>query len=314
MRQYGTITPIVKRSDVLVQRFAIARGRRPARGRGCSKADTRAAGRDRLVHAEQDARAARQPGRAHLSVRRRARRGDRRRLPRLRARDRRRRQSHRLERRPRSAAADVAVEARPDDRVHAHAVRAGVPVRRRGDGRGRALQGQRPAAAAGAGRRRDRDRDRARLQGRRRSQLLPPSENIFVIKKSGWHPAEFAPTTRRSSGSGRRRPRCSTFRNPKRDVTLLSRVRRAARRVSRPAAAGDRLFRQPGRRVLRGRQRRRGARAHRRVRRPSSATPSMAELRIEVDRRSCRASCRPAARTPASWASGSITPSSRPDN
>ena len=100
-------------------------------------------------------------------------------------------------------------------------VRAGRPVRRRRDGRGRPLQGQRSAAAAGAGRRRDRDRDRARLQGRRRSSSLPPSENIFVIKKSGWHPAEFA---RRqpgaSSGSGRRRPRSSTFKNPKRDVTF----------------------------------------------------------------------------------------------
>jgi hypothetical protein len=53
-------------------------------------------------------------------------------------------------------------------------------------------------------------------------ELLPQTENIFVIFKDGWHPAEVV-----SEGSGRtewqwtKKDATIAFRNPKRDVTLV---------------------------------------------------------------------------------------------
>ena len=193
MRQYSYDRPIVmrsRRSACCDARVAVAS---LAVASGCSKADTAPPVATVVVHAEQDARAARQPGRADLPVRRRAQREDRRRLPRV---------------RPRRCDDDGQPLWNDDhdppmptsqwkpgqtDPVHAHALRAGVrrtSARRRSRSAstrttsGCRCRGRTPA---------DRESTSARLQGRRRSSSLPQSENIFVIYKSGWHPAEFAP-------------------------------------------------------------------------------------------------------------------------
>jgi hypothetical protein len=56
-------------------------------------------------------------------------------------------------------------------------------------------------------------------------ELLPQTENIFVIFKDGWHPAEVI-----TEGSGRtewqwtKKESTIAFRNPKRDVTLVLKV------------------------------------------------------------------------------------------
>ena len=56
-------------------------------------------------------------------------------------------------------------------------------------------------------------------------ELLPQTENIFVIFKDGWHPAEVV-----TEGSGRtewqwtKKESTIAFRNPKRDVTLVLQV------------------------------------------------------------------------------------------
>jgi hypothetical protein len=56
-------------------------------------------------------------------------------------------------------------------------------------------------------------------------ELLPQTENIFVIFKDGWHPAEVV-----TEGSGRtewqwtKKDATIAFRNPKRDVTLVLQV------------------------------------------------------------------------------------------
>ena len=56
-------------------------------------------------------------------------------------------------------------------------------------------------------------------------ELLPQTENIFVIFKDGWHPAEVV-----AEGAGRtewqwtKKEATVAFRNPKRDVTLVLQV------------------------------------------------------------------------------------------
>jgi hypothetical protein len=64
-------------------------------------------------------------------------------------------------------------------------------------------------------------------------ELLPQTENIFVIFKDGWHPAEVV-----SEGAGRtewqwtKKESTIAFRNPKRDVVLVL-------QVDNPAAAAN---------------------------------------------------------------------------
>ena len=64
-------------------------------------------------------------------------------------------------------------------------------------------------------------------------ELLPQTENIFVIFKDGWHPAEVI-----TEGSGRtewqwtKKEAVVAFRNPKRDVTLVL-------QADNPASAGN---------------------------------------------------------------------------
>ncbi len=51
-------------------------------------------------------------------------------------------------------------------------------------------------------------------------QILAPAENIFVIRKSGWHPAESAPENPSLEWQWTQKAAVLTFRNPRRDVTL----------------------------------------------------------------------------------------------
>jgi hypothetical protein len=49
-------------------------------------------------------------------------------------------------------------------------------------------------------------------------QLLPTSENIFTVKKSGWHPVEFSPENPQLEWYWTQKTATLTFRNPRRDV------------------------------------------------------------------------------------------------
>lgn len=51
-------------------------------------------------------------------------------------------------------------------------------------------------------------------------QLQPPSENIFLIKKSGWHPAEFGADNPGLEWQWTQKTAVLTFKNPRRDVTF----------------------------------------------------------------------------------------------
>ena len=168
-------------------------------------------------HAEPRQGAARQPGRNHLQVRRApATRTFDRGLPRHRPRRRRRRRAD-VDRRSQSADADHAVEARADDRVHADHLRAGLPVRRRGDDPDRAvLDGRRRSGC------RWRATTRASTRTRWRTlQLLPQTENSSPSSRTaGTRPKSPSTTPRRVAvdqegrdarrSRTRRRTACST--------------------------------------------------------------------------------------------------------
>jgi len=51
-------------------------------------------------------------------------------------------------------------------------------------------------------------------------QLAPPSENIFIIYKSGWHPSEFAPEDPKKEWQWTQKSAVLTLRNPRKDVTV----------------------------------------------------------------------------------------------
>jgi hypothetical protein len=51
-------------------------------------------------------------------------------------------------------------------------------------------------------------------------QLLPQSENIFLIYKDGWHPAEVASDNPTSEWQWTKKTASISFRNPKKDATL----------------------------------------------------------------------------------------------
>ena len=52
-------------------------------------------------------------------------------------------------------------------------------------------------------------------------QLLPQSENIFLIYKDGWHPAEVAADNAASEWQWTKKTATISFRNPKKDLTVL---------------------------------------------------------------------------------------------
>jgi hypothetical protein len=114
-------------------------------------------------------------------------------------------------------------------------------------------------------------------------QLQPPSENIFVVFKTGWHPAEFAPEDATRSWQWTQKSGVLAFQNPRSDVMLyLEYAARsdlfpgAPQQVTIASASGpvERLTADASRPALR--------------RIPISAaelgTGDWAELRIEVDR------------------------------
>ncbi len=51
-------------------------------------------------------------------------------------------------------------------------------------------------------------------------QLLPQSENIFLIYKDGWHPAEVAADNPASEWQWTQKAATISFRNPKKDATF----------------------------------------------------------------------------------------------
>jgi hypothetical protein len=55
-------------------------------------------------------------------------------------------------------------------------------------------------------------------------ELLPQTENIFVIFKDGWHPAEVVTEGARTEWQWTKKEATIAFRNPKRDVTLVLQV------------------------------------------------------------------------------------------
>ncbi len=52
-------------------------------------------------------------------------------------------------------------------------------------------------------------------------ELLPVTENVYLIYKDGWHPAEIAPENPSVEWKWTRKEATVAFRNPKRDATLI---------------------------------------------------------------------------------------------
>jgi hypothetical protein len=53
-----------------------------------------------------------------------------------------------------------------------------------------------------------------------RLQIVPQSENVFLVDKSGWHPSEVAPENPSSEWRWTERRAVLSFRNPKKDATF----------------------------------------------------------------------------------------------
>ena len=65
-------------------------------------------------------------------------------------------------------------------------------------------------------------------------QLLPQTENLFMVFKDGWHPAEVADHNAPSSGSGRRSTPTLAFKNPKKDAMFYLDVDSPGQRAHEP--------------------------------------------------------------------------------
>jgi hypothetical protein len=57
-----------------------------------------------------------------------------------------------------------------------------------------------------------------------RFELLPQTENIYLVFKDGWHPAEVAPENPAIEWKWTQKQATLAFRNPKRDATLILQV------------------------------------------------------------------------------------------
>jgi hypothetical protein len=55
-------------------------------------------------------------------------------------------------------------------------------------------------------------------------ELLPQTENVYLIYKDGWHPAEVAPENQSIEWKWTRKEATLAFRNPKRDATFIVQV------------------------------------------------------------------------------------------
>ena len=60
-------------------------------------------------------------------------------------------------------------------------------------------------------------------------ELLPQTENVYLIYKDGWHPAEVAPENPGIEWKWTRKEATVTFRNPKRDATFILQMDNPAR-------------------------------------------------------------------------------------
>jgi hypothetical protein len=60
-------------------------------------------------------------------------------------------------------------------------------------------------------------------------ELLPQTENVYLIYKDGWHPAEVAPENPAIEWKWTRKEATVTFRNPKRDATFVLQMDNPAR-------------------------------------------------------------------------------------
>jgi hypothetical protein len=55
-------------------------------------------------------------------------------------------------------------------------------------------------------------------------ELLPQTENVYLIYRDGWHPAEVAPDNPRIEWKWTRKEGILAFRNPRRDATLILQI------------------------------------------------------------------------------------------
>ena len=250
----------------------------------CSKADTAPPVATVSFTSNKTRRAARQPDRVDLSVRRRARRARSTAttgcsctssMPTATPVLERRSRCRRCRRRSGSRARRSSTRARGSCRVVPYSARRTIDIGLYRDNRA--------PAAAGARRRRPRV-DGPRLQGRRRSSCCRRRRTSSSIDKSGWHPAEFAPDdptlewqwtqkTGDADASGIRARTCTLYLEYDARPDLFQ----------RQAAAGDRA-----RRTTSRSQRSRPTAARSPLEKiPITAaqlgTDEMAELRIEVD-------------------------------
>ena len=113
-------------------------------------------------------------------------------------------------------------------------------------------------------------------------QLLPQSENIFLIYKDGWHPAEVSSREPDDRVAVDEEGGDDLVPEPEEGRDLLPRVRRPDRPV-RPPAAGHRALGRSGHRHVRRRLEGAEARRCSRSRPPSSGPADMVELTLEVD-------------------------------
>ena len=67
-----------------------------------------------------------------------------------------------------------------------------------------------------------------------RLELLPQSENIFLVDKEGWHPAEFAPEDPSAEWSWTSKRAVFSFRNPRKDSTFYLKYDARADRFTPP--------------------------------------------------------------------------------
>ena len=110
---------------------------------------------------------------------------------------------------------DQPVEAWSDGRVQAHDFRAQLPLYRRSVDQARALRcpQREPPAPERAG----------RVTARylvTKFQILPSSENIFLVTKDGWHPTEVDTKNPSSEWQWTKKTATLSFRNPKKDSSF----------------------------------------------------------------------------------------------
>ena len=72
-------------------------------------------------------------------------------------------------------------------------------------------------------------------------ELLPQTENVYLIYKDGWHPAEVAPDNQAMEWKWTRKEAILAFRNPKRDATLILQMDNPAQQAGAASEVDIRL-------------------------------------------------------------------------